>query len=121
MLMIITRTPFRISFFGGGTDYPAYFRRKGGETLVTSIDKYCTITVQPLAKFFDHSIQVHYSRVESVNSIDDIQLPVVREVLRFLKIHSGVEIHIASDLPSRTGLATSSATTVGLLTALHAL
>ena len=118
--MIITRTPFRISFFGGGTDYPAYFKRKDGETLVTSINKYCTVTVQPLAKFFDHTIQVHYSRVESVNCIDEIQIPVVREVLRFLEIQSGVEIHIAGDLPARTGLATSSAATVGLLTALHA-
>jgi len=118
--MIITRTPFRISFFGGGTDYPAYFVRKGGATLVTSIDKYCTITVQPLARFFDHTIQIHYSKVESVNAVDQIEIPVVREVLRFLNIESGVEIHLASDLPARTGLATSSATTVGLLTALHA-
>ena len=117
--MIITRTPLRVSFFGGGTDYPAYYRRNGGATLATAIDKYVYVTVQALTEFFDHTIQVHYSRVESVTSPDTIEIPIVRETLRLLGIERGVEIHLVGDLPARTGLGTSSATTVGLLKALH--
>ena len=118
--MVISRTPVRISFFGGGTDYPVYFRTHGGETLVTAIDKFLTVSVHRLTQFFDHAIQVHYSKVESVKSLDEIQLPAARETLRYLGIESGVELHLAADLPSRTGIGSSSATTVGLLTALHA-
>lgn len=118
--MIISRTPVRISFFGGGTDYPAYFRRHGGETLVTSVNKFLTVSVQHLTLFSNHRIQVHYSKVESVGSVDEIQLPVVRETLRFLNIDGGLELHLAADLPARTGIGSSSAATVGLLTALHA-
>lgn len=117
--MIITRTPLRISFFGGGTDYPQYFRQHGGETLITAIDKSVFVTVHPLADLFDHKLQVHYSRVESVRSLDEIQITVVRETLRHLGVDRGVEIHLVGDLPARTGLGTSSATTVGLLNALH--
>lgn len=117
--MIITRTPLRISFFGGGTDYPQYYRQHGGETLVTTIDKSVFVTVHPLADLFKHKVQVHYSRVESVTSVAEIQITVVRETLRHLGIDSGVEIHLVGDLPARTGLGTSSATTVGLLNALH--
>ena len=118
--MIISRTPLRVSFFGGGTDYPAYFRRHGGETLVTTINKYLTVSVHDLADLFEHRIQVHYSRVESVAAVDDIEISVVRETLRHLAIAGGVEIHLVGDIPARTGLGNSSATTVGLLTALHA-
>jgi D-glycero-alpha-D-manno-heptose-7-phosphate kinase len=118
--MVISRTPVRISFFGGGTDYPAYYRRCGGETLVTAIDKFLTVSVHHLTQFFDHKIQIHYSKVESVQRLDDIQIPNVRETLRYLGIEEGVELHLAADLPSRTGTGSSSATTVGLLTALHA-
>jgi len=117
--MIITRTPVRVSFFGGGTDYPAYYRRHGGATLATAVDKYVYVTVQRLTEYFDHKVQVHYSKVESVKAIDEIQIPNVREALRLLSIHRGVEIHLVGDLPARTGLGTSSATTVGLLKALH--
>lgn len=117
--MIITRTPVRVSFFGGGTDYPAYYRRHGGATLATAVNKYVYVTVQNLTDYFDHKIQVHYSKVESVKTIDEIQIPNVREALRLLSIHRGVEIHLVGDLPARTGLGTSSATTVGLLKALH--
>ena len=117
--MIITRTPLRISFFGGGTDYPQYFRQHGGETLVTTIDKSIFVTVHPLADLFEHRLQIHYSRVESVTNVDQIQITVVRETLRHLGIEGGVEIHLVGDLPARTGLGTSSATTVGLLNALH--
>jgi D-glycero-alpha-D-manno-heptose-7-phosphate kinase len=118
--MIITRTPFRMSFFGGGSDYPAYFQRHGGATLATAIDKYVYVTVQPLSDCFDHRLQVHYSRVEAVKTLEELHIPNVREALRLLGIEHGVEIHLVSDLPARTGLGTSSATTVGLLKALHA-
>jgi D-glycero-alpha-D-manno-heptose-7-phosphate kinase len=118
--VVISRTPVRISFFGGGTDYPAYFRRCGGETLVTAIDKFLTVSVHRLTQFFDHRIQVHYSKVESVQTVHEIQLSAVRETLLHLGISEGVELHLAADLPSRTGTGSSSATTVGLLTALHA-
>lgn len=117
--MIITRTPVRISFFGGGTDYPAFYRRHGGATLTTAVDKYVYVTVHPLTEYFDHKIQVHYSKIETVKSLEEINIPIVRESLRMLKIYEGVEIHLVSDLPARTGLGSSSATTAGLLKALH--
>ena len=119
--MIIVRTPIRISFLGGGTDYPVYFRRHGGATLVTTIDKYTYVTVSHLTEFFDHRIGVYYSRVERVKNLGEIQHPSVRECLRFLGIEHGIEIHIVSDLPARTGLGSSSSFTVGLLKALHSL
>lgn len=118
--MIITRTPVRVSFLGGGTDYPAYFRHHGGATLVTTIDKYTYVTVNSLTEFFDHRIGVYYSRVERVKNFDEIQHPSVRECLRFLGIEGGIEIHIVSDLPARTGLGSSSSFTVGLLKSLYA-
>lgn len=119
--MIITQTPSRISFLGGGTDYPAYFRCcDGGATLAAAINQYITITIHPLTKFIDCCLRVHYSKLESVTSIDQIQHPSARECLRFMKIEEGVEIHYINDLPARTGLGSSSAATVGLLLALHA-
>ena len=118
--MIISQTPVRISFLGGGTDYPAYFRRHGGATLATSINKYTLITVQPVPLFADYCARVNYSRVETVQSIDDIQHPSARECLRFMHLNQGVEIHYVSDLPARTGVGSSSSATVGLLMALHA-
>ena len=118
--MIISQTPVRISFLGGGTDYPAYFRRHGGATLATSINKYTLITVQPVPLFADYCARINYSRVESVQSIDDIKHPSARECLRFMRLTEGVEIHYVSDLPARTGVGSSSSATVGLLMALHA-
>lgn len=118
--MITTRTPVRISFLGGGTDYPAYFQRHGGATLVTTIDKYTYVTVQPLAKHSTHRLSVHYERTEQVQALDDLAHPSVRETLRFLGIAEGVQLHLQSDLPVCTGLGSSSAFTVGLLHALHA-
>jgi D-glycero-alpha-D-manno-heptose-7-phosphate kinase len=118
--MIITRTPVRISLLGGGTDYPAHFRYHGGQTLGVAIDKYSYVTVSHLARLFDYSIRVSYSRTELVNGIDEIQHPAVRECLRFLKLDRGIEINYMGDLPARTGLGTSSSFTVGLLHALHA-
>ena len=118
--MIITQTPVRISFFGGGTDYPEHFATYGGATLGASIDKYTTISVTPLTKFFDHRIRVSYSRMELCSSVDDIQHPSVRECLRYVNIDGGVEMSVVNDLPARTGLGSSSSFTVGLLHALHA-
>ena len=118
--MIITQTPVRISFFGGGTDYPEHFNKYGGATLGASIDKYTTISVTPLTKFFDHRIRISYSQMELCGSIDEIQHPSVRECMRYINIDGGVEMSVVNDLPARTGLGSSSSFTVGLLHALHA-
>lgn len=119
--MIISRTPFRVSFFGGGTDYSGWFQDNGGAVLATTIDKYCYISCRYLPPFFEHKSRIIYSIIETVKSLDDIQHPSVREVLRFLKIHEGIEIHHDGDLPARTGLGSSSSFTVGLLNGLYAL
>ena len=119
--MIISRTPFRISFFGGGTDYPDWYRKHGGAVLATTIDKYCYITCRYLPPFFEHRYCLVYSKIEYCKTIEEIVHPAVREVLRFLEIPRGVEIHHDGDIPARSGMGTSSAFTVGLLHALHAL
>lgn len=119
--MIISRTPFRISFFGGGTDYPAWYRSNGGQVLATTIDKYCYLTCRYLPPFFEHRISVAYSKIENCNSIDEIEHPAVRQVLRYLAIDRGVAIKHDGDLPARSGMGSSSTFTVGLLHALHAL
>src|SRR3984957_6520168 len=119
--MIITRTPLRISFFGGGTDYPVWYREHGGAVLSTAIDKCCYITSRWLPHFFAYQSRVSYSRIENVNDNGTIEHPSTRECLQFLDINGGVEIHHVADLPARTGLGTSSAFTVGLLLGLYAL
>ncbi len=119
--MIISRTPFRVSFFGGGTDYDGWFKDHKGAVLATTIDKYCYITCRYLPPFFDHKSRIIYSKMEHVHGIDDIDHPSVREVLRFLDIKDGIEIHHDGDLPARTGLGSSSSFTVGLLNSLYAL
>lgn len=119
--MIISRTPFRISFFGGGTDYPAWYNEEKGAVLATSIDKYCWITCRWLPPFFPHRFRVVYSQIENCHDVGEIQHAAVREVLRHLDICRGVEIHHDGDLPARTGLGSSSAFTVGLLHAVNAL
>ncbi len=119
--MIISRTPFRISFFGGGTDYPEWYGEHGGAVLATTIDKYCYISVRELPPFFDHRFRVVYSIVENVKEIGEIQHPAVRGVLEWLKVGKGLEIHHDGDLPARSGLGSSSAFTVGLINAVHAL
>jgi len=119
--VIISRTPFRISFFGGGTDYPAWYSKHGGSVLATTIDKYCYLSCRYLPPFFDHKIRVVYSKIEDCHSVDQIEHPAMREVLRFMKVERGVEIHHDGDLPARSGMGTSSAFTVGLLHALYAL
>jgi D-glycero-alpha-D-manno-heptose-7-phosphate kinase len=119
--MIISRTPFRVSFFGGGTDYPAWYTNNGGAVLATTIDKYCYITCRFLPPFFEHRIRVVYRVIETCQNVNEIEHPVVREVLRYLNIDRGVEIHHDADLPAGSGMGTSSSFTVGLLHALYAL
>jgi D-glycero-alpha-D-manno-heptose-7-phosphate kinase len=118
--MIVTRTPLRISFLGGGTDYPDHFRQHGGQSLGTTINRYSYVTVKSLVDLFEHSIRVGYSRTELVRSVDEIEHPAVRACLRFIGIDRHVEIDYVGDLPARTGLGSSSSFTVGLLHALHA-
>jgi D-glycero-alpha-D-manno-heptose-7-phosphate kinase len=119
--MIITRTPLRISFFGGGTDYPIWYREYGGAVLSTAIDKCCYITCRRLPPFFEYHSRVSYSKVENVHQNTEIEHPSARGCLQFLGVDEGVEIHHVADLPARTGLGTSSAFTVGLLLGLYAL
>jgi D-glycero-alpha-D-manno-heptose-7-phosphate kinase len=119
--MIITKTPYRISFFGGGTDHPAWFKENEGKVLATTFDKYCYISVRCLPQFFDHKFRVVYSAIESVKTIDQIKHPSVRETLNYFKIERGLEIHHDGDLPARSGLGSSSSFTVGLINALNAL
>ncbi|HBU05554.1 MAG: kinase [Nitrospirae bacterium GWF2_44_13] len=119
--MIISRTPHRISFFGGGTDYPSWYMEHGGKVLGVAIDKYCYITCRELPPFFKHKHRVAYSKIETVTSIDEMQHPAARETLRYLKIECGLEIHHDSDIPALSGMGSSSAFTVGLLKTLYAL
>jgi D-glycero-alpha-D-manno-heptose-7-phosphate kinase len=119
--MIISRTPYRISFFGGGTDYPAWYRQHGGTVLATTIDKYCYLTCRYLPPFFEHRTRVVYGKIETCKRNDDIEHPSVRQIIQFLKIDRGLEIHHDGDLPARSGIGSSSSFTVGLLHALHAL
>lgn len=119
--MIVTRTPFRISFFGGGTDYPTWVKRHGGAVLATSIDKYCYISCRYLPQFFEHKYRIVYSRIENVVDIDEIQHPAVKAVLGTYDCRDGLEIHHDGDLPARAGLGSSSSFTVGLINAVHAL
>lgn len=118
--MVITKTPFRMSFFGGGTDYPGFYEEHGGSVISTTFDKYCYVTVRHLPRFFDYSNQVSYSRIESTQSVDEIEHPAVRNAMKLLDMH---ELHIGydADLPARSGLGSSSSFTVGMLNAFHAL
>lgn len=117
--MIISRTPVRISFFGGGTDYPVWYREHGGAVLATSINHYAYITCRHLPPFFDYSYVVAYSQIEHARSIADIRHPIVRELLKHVNIKEGLAIHYNADLPARTGLGSSSSFTVGLLNTLY--
>src|SRR5271155_710961 len=119
--MITTRTPLRISFFGGGTDYPVWYREFGGAVLATAIDKCCYITCRRLPPFFEYHSRISYSRVENVNQNSAIEHPSVRACLQYMGVDEGVEIHHVADLPARTGLGTSSSFTVGLLLGLYGL
>lgn len=119
--MIISRTPFRISFFGGGTDYPVWFEQYDGAVLATTIDKYCYITCRYLPPFFDHKYRISYSKIEHAKTLGDIKHAAAREAIKFAGIDAGVEIHHDADLPARTGLGSSSSFIVGLLHTVYAL
>ena len=119
--MIISKTPFRISLFGGGTDYPSWYRQNGGRVLAAAIDKYCYISCRHLPPFFDHKHRIVYSKVESVKTIEEIQHPSVRAVLSTLGMSAGLEIHHDGDLPARSGIGSSSSFTVGLINVVNAL
>ena len=119
--MIITKTPYRVSFFGGGTDYPEWFQENGGSVLATSITHYCYIHGRILPPFFDYKYRLVWSKIEQTIELNEIEHPVIREALKWMKIQSGVEIHHNGDLPARSGLGSSSSFSVGLLHMLHAL
>ena len=119
--MIISATPYRISVFGGGTDYPVWFQEHGGAVLATTINKYCYITCRTLPPFFEYRHRIVWSRVEHVNEVDDIVHPAVREAIRYMNVQQGLEIHHDGDLPARSGLGSSSSFSVGILHALRAL
>ena len=118
--MIITRTPFRMSFFGGGTDMEAYFRENGGAVLSTTFDKYCYVTVRHLPRFFDYSTDITYSKTEKVHSVDEIEHPAIRNAMKMLDMHE-LRLTYDADLPARSGLGTSSSFAVGMLNAFYAL
>jgi len=118
--MIITKTPFRMSFFGGGTDMPEFFNEHGGSVISTSFDKYCYVNVRHLPPFFDYHTELCYAKTERVKEIDEIQHPAIREAMKMLDMHD-IRLTYEADLPARTGLGTSSSFAVGMLNAFYAL
>ena len=118
--MIITRTPFRMSFFGGGTDMPDYFRENNGSVISTTFDKYCYVTVRHLPRFFNHKSLLSYSKFEYVNTYDEIEHPAIRNAMKMLDMHE-IRLTYEADLPARSGLGTSSSFAVGMLNAFYAL
>lgn len=119
--MVITKTPFRISFFGGGSDYPDYYLKYGGKVLGTTIDKYAYLNIRKLPPFFDYKYRVVYSKIEAVKNIDEIQHPSVKHILKYLNVKDGISINYDGDIPARSGMGSSSAFSVGLLNGLYAL
>jgi D-glycero-alpha-D-manno-heptose-7-phosphate kinase len=119
--MIISRTPFRVSLFGGGTDYPKWYLEHGGTVFGFAINKYCYISIRPLPPFFEHRHRIVYSEVENVKEIEEIRHPAVRGVLMDQGVDVGIEIHHDGDLPARSGLGSSSSFTVGLINSLASL
>ena len=119
--MIISKTPFRMSLFGGGTAYPEWDEKNGGSVIGATIDKYCYISVRYLPPFFEHKHRIVWSNIELINEIDEIRHPAVRAILEEMKFEQGLEIIYNADLPARSGLGSSSSFSVGLLNALNAL
>ena len=117
--MIISKTPYRISFFGGGTDYPSWYIKNGGKVLSTTIDKYIYISCRYLPPFFNHKYRIVWSMIESVKNVNQIKHRVVKEMLKDLKINCGLEIHYDGDLPARSGMGSSSVFVVGLMNLLN--
>lgn len=118
--MIITRTPFRMSFFGGGTDMERFFREYGGAVISTTFDKYCYVTVRHLPRFFDYTTELSYQTTERVSDVDDIKHPAIRNAMKMLDMHE-IRLTYEADLPARSGLGTSSSFAVGMLNAFYAL
>lgn len=118
--MIISQTPFRMSFFGGGTDMEDFFKEYGGAVLSTTFDKYCYVNVRHLPRFFDYSTEVSYSKTERVTSVEDLQHPAIRNAMKMLDMHE-IRLTYEADLPARSGLGTSSSFAVGMLNAFYAL
>ena len=118
--MIITQTPFRMSFFGGGTDFPDFYREHGGAVISTSFDKYCYVNVRHLPRFFDYATELSYSKIERVVDVEEIKHPAIREAMKFLDMHE-LRLTYEADLPARSGLGTSSSFAVGMLNAFYAL
>lgn len=118
--MIITKTPFRMSFFGGGTDMPDYFSKESGAVLSTTFDKYCYVNVRHLPRFFDYTTELTYHNIERVKNIDDIQHPAIRNAMKMLYMHE-LRLSYEADLPARSGLGTSSSFVVGMLLAFYAM
>ena len=119
--MIIIRTPFRISFFGGGTDYPAWYKENGGSVLSTTISKYSFLVLRKLPKIFDYNYRIRYYERQETQTIDEIQIPVIREAIKFMGFEHGLDITHHGDLPNRTGIGSSSSFSVSLLHGLAAL
>ncbi len=119
--MIISKTPLRVSLFGGGTDYPAWYRENGGAVLASTIDKYCYITCRYLPPFFPHKYRIVYSRVETVKDAREIKHPAIRAIIESFKEDRGLEVHYDADLPAKTGMGSSSSFTVGFVNALKSL
>ena len=118
--MIITKTPFRMSFFGGGTDMPEFFREHGGAVISTTFDKYCYVNVRHLPPFFEYSTELSYSQIERVTDVDQIDHPAIRHAMKMLDMHD-IRLTYEGDLPARSGLGTSSSFAVGVLNAFYAL
>lgn len=118
--MIITQTPFRMSFFGGGTDFPDFFNEYGGSVISTTFDKYCYVNVRHLPRFFEYSNEIIYSQIERVKSENNITHPAIREAIKYLNMHE-LRLTYDADLPARSGLGTSSSFAVGMLNAFYAL
>lgn len=118
--MIITQTPFRMSFFGGGTDFPDFYKEYGGSVISTTFDKYCYVTVRHLPRFFEYTTELSYSKIERVTDLNEIEHPAIREAMKFLDMYE-IRLTYEADLPARSGLGTSSSFAVGMLNAFYAL
>ena len=117
--MIISKTPYRISFFGGGSDYPSWYNQYGGEVLSATIDKYLYLSVRELPLFFKHNYRIVYSKIEIANNINEIKFNVIKQMIKRFKINKGLEIHYDGDLPARSGMGSSSSFVVGLIKIFH--
>lgn len=119
-MMVITKTPYRLSLFGGGTDYPDWYEKHPSKILSAAMANYCYISVKDVPPFFDHNIRLAYSKIEHCDTVDDIEHPSIRECIRYMKIEGNISVAHDGDLPARSGIGSSSSFTVGLLNALYA-